>query len=920
MSSINFDNIWLLLIAVPLVLAFVVSFCVVINKDNRNFHNVASSVLHILIAILVAFSAAGTSIETVVTQTDVYVLADVSFSANRNLDTIDGYIDDLKDELPRNSRLGIVCFGVDQEVITLAGDELKSVKTATVDDSGTDIVSALEYVGRIFRSDVKKRVVLITDGKQTNEQDKGALRRAVSELNQSNIVVDAIYLDNNVKMGESEAQITSVDYAKTVYKNREAKASVQINSRFHTKANVYLYRGEQQLAVEPVTLKTGRNYVEFSLPTDAEGEYDYEVRLSAEGDRNEYDNVNAFTQTVAPAVKVLVVTGLRADGNTLRDAMGEDAEVTTYVVNEQTSYRGPYTVKELCQYDEIVLSNVNLGAMSHCDMFVDSLLAVVNDLGKSLVTMGNLYLQGQSGEAEAVSAGSQSALMRLAEKLPVDFTGGARDKKLITFVFDESDSMAEYGKMLRAQTAAKGIIESSMVTDDDRVAIISFNGNKATELSVRPLDEQGRKDAIEAIDDLAVKHGTMMSGGLEQTYTDIAALNEYERQVIFMSDGLNSLADPDSEVYAWAEALGNTPGIAVSVLDVGRGSDDKWDEARVEARDRLMEIARLGKGKYMLANTDQILESFILPEISDDVGDTVVDGQQTKVNVELEKADVLKGIDVDALPHVNGYVNTGLRYSAKNVLTAAHKLTGNRTVKVPVYAYWTMGKGVISSFTCNVTDLPGSENTGEAYYWLSRWYEDGTATQFFRNVLISNTPAERSDTPFSVSLNAGTGYCGLTVAPLELKGGAQVDISVTLPDGSEMKVENTVFDAAVYTASFSAMAQGKYKITVNYTYAGETSTYSTYTNVSYLPEYDSFALFEPAPLYTMLSDSGTVSEDGRLTIEHGENEVDRRIVKLAMPLLIASVCLYVVDIVIRKLRWQDIVGLFRKIGKGGKKA
>ncbi len=920
MSSINFDNIWLLLIAVPLVIAFVVSFCIVINKDNRNFHNVASSVLHILIAILVAFSAAGTSIETVVTETDVYVLADVSFSANRNLDTIDEYIDELKDNLPRNSRLGIVCFGVDQQVITRAGEELKSVKTATVDNSGTDIVSALEYVGKIFRSDVKKRIVLITDGKQTNEQESGALRRAVSELNQSNIIVDAIYLDNNVQVGESEAQITSVDYAKTVYKNREAKASVQINSRFHTKANVYLFRGETQLAVEPVTLKTGRNYVEFDLPTDVEGEYNYEIRLTAEGDRNEYDNINTFTQTVAPAVKVLVVTGLRSDGNALRDAMGEDAEVTTYVVNEQTSYRGPYTVKELCQYDEIVLSNVNLGVMDYCDMFVDSLISVVNDLGKSLVTMGNLYMQGQAGEANAVNENSQSALMRLAAKLPVDYTNSARDKKLFTFVFDESDSMAEYGKMLRAQTAAKEIIESSMVTDDDRVAIISFNGNKATELSVRPLDEQGRKDALQAIDDLSVKHGTMMSGGLEQTYTDIAALNEYERQVIFMSDGLNSLADPDSAVYAWAEALGNTPGIAVSVLDVGRGSDDKWDEARVEARDRLMEIARLGKGKYMLANTDQVLEDFILPEISDDVGDAVVDGQQTKVNVEIAKSDVLTGMDTDSLPHINGYINTGLRYSAKNVLTAAHKLTGNRTVKVPVYAYWTMGKGKISSFTCNVTDLPGSANTGEAYYWLSRWYEDGTATQFFRNILISNTPEERNDVPFSVSLNAGTGYCGLTVAPVELKGGAQVDISVNLPDGSELAVENTVFDSSVYTASFSALMQGKYKITVNYTYNGETSTYASYFDVSYLPEYDSFTLFEPGPLYTMLSDSGTVSEDGKLTIEHSENEVDRRIVKLGVPLLIAAAALFVADIVIRKLKWQDIVGLFRKIGKGGKSA
>ncbi len=920
MSSINFDNVWLLLIAVPLVLAFAVAFCIAINKDNRNFHNVASSVLHVLIAILVAFSAAGTSIETVVTETDVYVVADVSYSSNRNLDTIDEYIDELQDHLPRNSRLGIVCFGLDQQVITPAGQEIQSVKTAEVDDSGTDIVSALSFVGKIFRADVKKRVVLITDGKQTDESDPSALRRVVSELNHDNIVVDAIYLDNNVKLGESEAQVTSVDYAETVYKNREAQATVQINSRLHTKANVSLWKDGEEVEVEPITLKTGRNYVTFALPTTTEGVYDYEIRLQAEEDRNPHDNVQYFTQTVLSSVKVLLVTGLRSDGAALAEAMGENAQITTYLLNETTRYTGPYTVSNLCQYDEIVLSNVNLALMDYCDMFVDSVLSVVNDLGKSLVTMGNLYMRPdevQSGE-EVVQNSAQSALARLAEKLPVDYMNSARDKKLITFVFDESDSMFNNGRLLRAQTAAKEIINSSIVTEEDSVAIVSFNGNKATELGVTKLTEKGREEALEAIDGLSVKHGTMISGGLEQTYIDIAALNEYERQVILMSDGMNSAADPDADVYAWADALGSTPGIAVSVLDVGRGAGDKWDESWVEASNRLKEIARLGKGKYMLADTDSTLKNFILPEITNDVGDAIVDGQQTKLNVEINKAEVLEGLDTDALPTISGYINTGLRHSAKNVLTVDHKLTGNRTMKVPVYAYWTMGKGKISSFTSNITDNPSGGNIGQEYYWLSKWYEGNTAKTFFKNVLTSSTPTERNDNPFSVSLNAQTGYCGLTIAPVEVKNGATVDIRVVLPDETEIAVNNTVFDSSVYTASFSTLMQGKYKITVDYSYNGIVNTYSTYTDVSYLPEYDSFALFEPGPLYTMLSESGTVSEDGKLTIEHDENEVDKRIVRLEIPLLIAAVALFVADIVIRKLKWSDIRSLFTKVNKEGK--
>ena len=921
MSSINFDNIWLLLIAVPLVIAFVIAFCIAVNKDNRNWHNVTSSVLHVLIAVLVAFSAAGTSVETVVTETHVYVLADVSYSANRNLGKIDEYIDGLQGNLPRNSELGIVCFGLDQEVITPMGEKVQSVRTAQVDQSGTDVVAALAYVGNLFsasrHASAKKRVVLITDGKQTDESDSGALRRAVSALNQDGVVVDAIYLDNNVRLGEAEAQITSVEYSETVYRNGAAEAVVQISSRYAATADVYLLRDGEQIASEPVSLKAGRNYVTFSLPTDSEGEYDYEVRLDAVGDNNPYDNVNYFTQKVVSKLKTLLVTGVREDGEMLAETMGENADITTCLLNENYSYDGPYTVFELCQYDQIVLSNVNLKLMNYCDMFVDSLISVVNDLGKSLITMGDLYMRAQADDA--TDSATQSALSKLAQKLPVDYINGARDQKLITFVFDASDSMMNNGRLVRAKEAAKTIIQSSIVTEKDSVAIVAFHGKKATPLSVTSLTAEGRENALKVIDNLETKHGTMISGGLEEAYTNVVSLTQYERQVVFMSDGMNSLSDPDTDVYAWAEALGNTPGVAVSVLDVGRSVGDKWDESWVEASNRLKEIARLGKGKYMLADSDSVLNDFVLPEISNDVGDAVVDGQRTSVKVEIAKSEVLEGID--ELAYINGYINTGLRYSAKNVLTAEHKLTGNRTIKVPVYAYWTVGKGKVASFTSNLTDKPDGEGLGdESSYWLSQWYEDATANVFFKNVLTSNVPKERNDVPFSVSLNAQTGYCSLTVAPVEVKNDGVVYVRITRPDGTEelLDEDDVLFYASVYTTSFSTKEAGKYTVEVGYSYKGSSFTYSTYEYVSYLPEYDSFTLFEPAPLYTMLSGNGTVSEDGTLKIENDENSLDRRIVRLQIPLLIGAVVLFVVDIVIRKLRWEDIRSLFIKVNKGGK--
>ena len=144
MSSINFANPWLLLIAIPILAVFIVPFAVVVRADNRNGHNIASMVIHIFMALIIAFAVAGTYIQVTVTETNVYVVADVSHSANKNLDAVDGYIKALGKNLPRNSKMGVVCFGKDYRLLTSLGGRFSSVKNANVDDSETNISDALE--------------------------------------------------------------------------------------------------------------------------------------------------------------------------------------------------------------------------------------------------------------------------------------------------------------------------------------------------------------------------------------------------------------------------------------------------------------------------------------------------------------------------------------------------------------------------------------------------------------------------------------------------------------------------------------------------------------------------------------------------------------------------------------------------------
>ena len=121
------------------------------------------------------------------------------------------------------------------------------------------------------------------------------------------------------------------------------------------------------------------------------------------------------------------------------------------------------------------------------------------------------------------------------------------------------------------------------------------------------------------------------------------------------------------------------------------------------------------------------------------------------------------------------------------------------------------------------------------------------------------------------------------------------------------------FNSQTYTYGFIPEQVGRYAVTVTYTVGGVDYVANTYMNVSYLSEYNAFASYDAVTLNRLLSGRGFVSEDGVVTIENPENELATYTLSLTMPFLIAAVALFVVDIVIRKLKWNDIKSLFVKI-------
>ncbi len=911
MNSINFDNPWSLLIILPLVLCILVPFFITVNKENRSVHNVTSCVLHLLIALCVGFASAGTTIKSAMTETNVYVVADLSYSTNESLDTIDEYVKSLRKNLPLNAELGVVCFGAtDSHVVhTPLGEKPTSVKNALpevgqtdtegkVDNSATDIVSALRYTSRIFKSGVIKRIVLITDGKQSDESDKNALKRAVDELHAAQIYVDAIYLDSNLDETAKEVQVSSVDYPFGVYVGKNATAEVYIQSTLETRATISVTcNGEPYFEERGLELKATTQKKTFDLETSVPGTYCYEVTLKdIEGDENGYNNVWSFTQTISAKPTTLFITASPDDEAVAREIYGNEYDSTVKLIYVDDPAL-PYTVAELCKYDQIVLSNVDVTEdmdEGKGRIFVDSLETVVSLLGKSLVGMGDLHVQNTTNET----------LLKLADMLPVRYGSPLGDSRRHVIIMDVSNSMEQAGKLALAKSAAKQLIDLLYVNNDaDYVSVYGFAGS-GEEIFEDEL-VANRETLKTTIDGIGGRHNTLMSEGLKLFQEDYEDYNELkETQIFIITDGRNAATDWTTSQKLIKDFKDNH-GISTSILGIRSEST----AGRLEA------LAAAGGGKVVDGKNDQYYDiqdnATLTEEVLEGFGGGGAEDVVVNIPAEIDKKvladEVLEGIAISNSSYVYGYLTSREKPNATTALVVRHQRLGASTLDIPLYSHWSYGNGKTASFT--------SSFSGD---WMRNWHRLGLDISFFTQVFETCTPTQRVDAPFLTTVEEQSGGATLKIRPAAIDRSATLAVELLSPDGESETLTNVAFDANAYVCAFTMPTVGEYTAKITYTTQGEAFTYVLPLHQSYLAEYDRFTTFDATPLYTMLGEKGTVSEDGKLEIENDENEVGVRILDLTIPLLSAAVVLFAADVIVRKLKWADIKGLFKKKKKGGR--
>ncbi len=913
MTNISFDRPYLLLLAIPLLLITLIPFFIAIRKTNRSRGAVASLILHIFLSLIISLVASGASISRVITETNVVVIADVSHSTSDRLDTIDSYIKEVEGNLPDNSKMSVIAFGKNSSLVTQFGESFTTVKGAKVDNSSTNIKAALTRAASLFTGNAVRRIVLITDAKDTSGMFDGAIA-TIDALHNAEVYIDAIYIDSNTTSSDKEVELSSVDYNPSTFKGHETYADVliQSSSSESIRATVTLSLDGEVIATKNELLTEGFNVSNIKIPTEAPGEFIYtvEVKLdNQENDTSTYNNSYTFSQSVAENIRVLLVSSKNEDVDALKKYYPEGTAIDAYINNPDV----PCSTEELIGYDEYVISDTDIRNLNNSKSFINTIESLVSSYGKSLLTFGDLSLQNK--HAQAIPGENEDGAENEAEDstdpvydtitgmLPVNFGNSDQDSKLLCLVIDTSRSMQFMNKLDIAKNAALQLV--NVMNDKDFLVIVSFSGDFNTEWPVSQID--GNREKIsEVINGLEPSQGTVLGKGMQEAYDKLTGSSIENKQVFLISDGRTWAEETDDAVETATKLY--DLGIPTSVLNTATIAQ-AGDNASYDAVTLLNNIALAGRGgeeeakNYFFANDPKKVSDLVLGEVADMLTETIIE-DEVSVKIELGEGNLDKDKLESALPHLLGYVFAREQSTATTVLTTEYETTSGAKIIVPIYAYRRYDRGRVSSFTSSLS--------GE---WVSLWQNNTNGNAggdiAFNQIIDSATPKTSHSYPFNLQISESDGAYLITIIPERLRFDAEASIIVKSPSGKS-KTHKLPFTSNGFSYLFTTDEIGYFDITASYTENGKTHEAKTSLYIPYLPEYNEFTLYSISNLHRLIRTKGEVHENSDFEMINNKEDIETYTFYLALPLMILAVAIFVIDIILRKLRWQDIVTLFSK--------
>jgi uncharacterized membrane protein len=519
-----------------------------------------------------------------------------------------------------------------------------------IDQSGTNIESAVRQAMASFAPHSLKRLVLVTDGHET----EGDVSSVLPELESQNVRVFTVPA---AVRADGDTWIESVDVPDDVRAREMVEVSVVLFSRAAKRASVVLETSAARLAGKDLDLAPGFTRVSFETRFPEEALVDLQARIETEEDPFRGNDSRVTTVAVGPPTRVLYVEGHPPSATYLEAALeSEGLEVTLVSAAEIAA-----AARRFDSFDVVILSDVPAKSLDRGTML--ALERYVRDDDGGLI-----FAAGET------SYGAEGYSGTLVERiLPVEFRIEEKWKDLsLVIVLDKSYSM--YGKKIAlAKEATKAALD--LLEETHRFGVVTFDWNPYVTI---PLQLATNKDWIkEGISRIQASAQTNIYPALERAYEQLRESPSKIKHVILLSDGKTYPDDYEELVTRMTD-----DDITVSSVAVGEEAD----------RDLLSKIAGWGKGRsYFIEDAERVQQIFI-EETQIALEGTLV--EETFAPIVKREIEAFRGIDFSEAPPLRGYVSTLPRDGAEVILEAQDE--------DPLLARWHYGIGRAVVFSSDV--------------------------------------------------------------------------------------------------------------------------------------------------------------------------------------------------------------------------
>lgn len=919
--SVSFTYPLVLLLILPLVGVALLLYFLSNKKYRRTRNRIISLVLHCVICVLCVLVLADVRIikEVAVDSNEVIFVVDVSHSGDSAEENRDNFLSAAfkTGEWYDGIQVGVVTFGFDQVYAVPLTDNVEKVyenyskSKLPSERNGTDIAAALTYTSQLFTESASKKIVLVSDGKETDEEAMSVIRA----LSSRGISVDTAYITPTASSEDkkkTELQVIGVEYPDThIQPEDKFTLGCKVYSEASKTVNIEMYDNDELVIQETAAVEAGMHTIQFSYAFAKDGFHELRFRVAAEDDILEENNVYYSYYNVVNFNRVLILEHSEGESDALESLLEKDEEFEADVVNvNDENVVLPATAEELCSYDQVILNNIANKDLP--EGFIDILYTYVNDYGGGMLTLGG---KDENGENNAYNRSDMYGT-KYQSMLPVEVINYT-PPVAVMIVIDASGSMSEmFGddtKLAWARTGASACLDS--LSERDYIGVMALNSLYDLVLPLtRRTQDRTIRNAISSIDETG--GGTVFSEAINRAGTLLRAQTDVARRhIIIVTDGAVSGADKDQ--YMENIRTLKEDGITLSVVGIG------VEEGSTAAQE-MKEACDLGGGRlHAVTDSDKLVqemrEDLNVPEIKDvneyENGFNPI-AYDTSSNL-FNGMELLEGNKINA--RLGGFYGTKVRDSDYLVLVG--------DFEVPLYAQWKFGAGSVGSFMC---DLNGGK-------WSKSFMQSEDGSRFIINMIQGLMPVKEIEpNNFQTGIKTDNFINSLSIYnPLpddsysyrgkivSADGSGDFSLSLNTGEGGDADcyVIGTMNAGNLYSMStFVLKRPGVYQLIVELLdgQGQVVDSYKTYLDYSYSREYD--VVFDqtredPALFLRELAEegSGEVIEDLMNPYAIYEDFVTERSEQYdpRLVLLIIAVVLFLLDIAVRKFKFKWIHEIIR---------